>query len=185
MYAYGSTHSLTHSLIHSLIPSTAPGDYAPANNQRFTIPAVMTRSTINIPIVNDDNNEPTERFQAQIALVPSVTPSGVTIGTPNPTNIDITDNDSESVYTVWEWTITVCFTDIVASFERTPYTVDESVGNAVVTVVLNRPSPNPLMLQYSTVVTEGGATGIVELLVYSLTHSFFVGHSSGRFHSCH
>ena len=25
----------------------------------------------------------------------------------------------------------------------TPYTVDESVGNAVVTVVLNRPSPNP------------------------------------------
>ena len=57
----------------------------------------MTQATIDIPIINDDNNEQTERFQVQIGLVSGVTPSGVSIGNPNPTNIDITDNDSKTL----------------------------------------------------------------------------------------
>ena len=64
----------------------------------------MTQFNIEIPIINDENNEPTERFQAELALVPGETPSGVSIGSPNPTNIDINDNDSKThimLHCVW------------------------------------------------------------------------------------
>ena len=68
----------------------------------------MTQFTIGIPIINDDDNEPTERFQAQLSVVTGVTPSSVSIGSPNPTNIDINDNDSKAHHVTLCVVITIC-----------------------------------------------------------------------------
>ena len=62
-------------------------------NQRVTIPAGSTQVPVNIPIVDDSIHENTERFTVQIQKIGEVTPAGVTIGTPNLTMVDITDND--------------------------------------------------------------------------------------------
>ena len=62
-------------------------------NKRVTIPAGSTQVPVNIPIVNDNLHENTERFTVQIQKIGEVTPAGVTIGTPNLTMVDITDND--------------------------------------------------------------------------------------------
>ena len=63
-----------------------------AVNQRVTIPAGSTQVPVNIPIVDDSLHEYTERFTVQIQRIGD-TPAGVTIGTPNPTMVNITDND--------------------------------------------------------------------------------------------
>ena len=64
-----------------------------AVNQRVTIPAGSTHMPVNIPIVDDSIHENTEMFTVQIQSIGEVTPAGVTIGTLNPTMVDITDND--------------------------------------------------------------------------------------------
>ena len=61
--------------------------------RRVTIPAGSTQVAVNIPIVDDSIHENTERFTLQIQRIGEVTPAGVTVGTPNPTMVDITDND--------------------------------------------------------------------------------------------
>ena len=49
-------------------------------------------------------------------------------------------------------TTAVClFTDVQISFEQSLYTVAESGGSRIVTVVLDKPSAVPIPLQYSTV----------------------------------
>ena len=64
-----------------------------AVNQRATIPAGSTQVAVNVPIVDDSLHENTERFTVQIQSIGEVTPAGVSVGTPNPAMIDITDND--------------------------------------------------------------------------------------------
>ena len=69
-------------------------DYtAIAPNSRVTIPAGQTSVNYNIPIIDDGAFENQEQFQAELFLVPGTTPSAVTLGTPNPTTIQINDND--------------------------------------------------------------------------------------------
>ena len=70
----------------------APMDFM-TFNQRVTIPAGSTQVPVIIPIVDDNIQENTERFTVLIERIGEVTPDGVTIGTPNPTMVDITDND--------------------------------------------------------------------------------------------
>ena len=62
-------------------------------NQRVTIPAGSTHVLVNTPIVDDSLHEDTERFTILIERIGDVTPAGVTIGTPNHTMVEITDND--------------------------------------------------------------------------------------------
>ena len=62
-------------------------------NQRVTIPAGSTQVPVNIPIVDDSLQESTERFSVLLERIDEATPTGVTIGTPNPTIFEITDND--------------------------------------------------------------------------------------------
>ena len=62
-------------------------------NQRVTIPAGSTQVPVNIPIVDDNLLENTERFTVLMERIAGVTPDGVTIESPNPTLVDITDND--------------------------------------------------------------------------------------------
>ena len=62
-------------------------------NQRVTIPAGSTHMLVNTTIVDDSLHEDTERFTVLIERIGEVTPAGVTIGNPNPTIIEITDND--------------------------------------------------------------------------------------------
>ena len=62
-------------------------------NQSVTIPAGSTQVPVNIPIVDDNLQENTERLTVLIERIGGVTPDGVTIGTLNPTMVDITDND--------------------------------------------------------------------------------------------
>ena len=62
-------------------------------NQRVTIYAGSTQVLVNIPIVDDSLQERTERFSVLIERIDEDTPAGVTIGTPNPTIVEITDND--------------------------------------------------------------------------------------------
>ena len=64
-----------------------------AANQRITIPAGSTQVPVNIPIVDDSIHENIERFIILIQTIGEVTPYGVTVGRPNPTMVDITDND--------------------------------------------------------------------------------------------
>ena len=64
-----------------------------AVNQRVTIPAGVTQVPVNIPVVDDSFLENTERLTVLIERIGEVTPDGVTIGTPNQTMVDITDND--------------------------------------------------------------------------------------------
>ena len=65
-----------------------------AVNQRVTIPAGSTQVFVNILIVDDSLHEDTEIFTVLIEKIGEVTPAGVTIGTPNLTMVEITDNDS-------------------------------------------------------------------------------------------
>ena len=55
------------------------------------------------------------------------------------------------------------FTDIQAQFQEPMYRVQESVGNAIVTVTLNRQSSVPIPLIYSTI--SGTATGTTNLKI--------------------
>ena len=72
-------------------------------------------------------------------------------------------------------TTAVClFTDVQISFEQSLYTVAESGGSRIVTVVLDKPSAVPIPLQYSTV--DDTATGkyctisLVTALSHKLLH---------------
>ena len=67
-------------------------DYTSATNQAITIPANTQRFNISIPINDDNVHEATERFRVMLSRV-ATTPSGATIVIPNPTTVEITDND--------------------------------------------------------------------------------------------
>ena len=64
-----------------------------AVNQRVTIPAGSTHMPVIIPIVDDRIYEITKSFTVLIEKIGRVTPTGVSIETPNPTMVEITDND--------------------------------------------------------------------------------------------
>ena len=49
--------------------------------------------TVNITIANDSIQENTEGFTVLIERIGGVTSAEVTIGTPNPTMVDIADNN--------------------------------------------------------------------------------------------
>ena len=48
---------------------------------------------VNIPVVDDNLQENTERFTVILERIGEVIPAGVTIGTPNQTIVEINDND--------------------------------------------------------------------------------------------
>ena len=79
--------------MHHVTCLAAPLDFTTVN-QRVTIFAGSTQVPINIPIVDDSLQESTERFSVLIERIDAATPAGVTIGTPNPTIVEITDNES-------------------------------------------------------------------------------------------
>ena len=62
-------------------------------NVRVNISAGFTQVPVNIPIVDDKLQENVENFAVQIERIGEVTPAGVTVVTPNPTAVFITDND--------------------------------------------------------------------------------------------
>ena len=62
-------------------------------NQRVTIPAGFTQVPVIIPILDDNLQENAERFKVLIETVGELTSTGVTIGTPNQTIVEINDND--------------------------------------------------------------------------------------------
>ena len=67
-------------------------DYTSATNQAITIPANTQRFNISIPINDDNVHEATEVFRVMLSRV-ATTPSSATIVNPNPTTVEITDND--------------------------------------------------------------------------------------------
>ena len=67
-------------------------DYTGSTNQRIVIPANTQTYAISIPIENDSIRESTEQFGVQLILAAD-TPSRVTTGTPNPTTVQILDDD--------------------------------------------------------------------------------------------
>ena len=73
---------------------SAPSDYTGSTNRRIVIPANTQTFDISIPIENDAIFENNEQFSVQLALAAD-TPSGVTTGSPNPTTVQISDNDSK------------------------------------------------------------------------------------------
>ena len=62
-------------------------------NVRVNISAGFTQVPVNIPIVDDNLQENVEIFAVRIERIGGVTPAGVTVVTPNPAFVTITDND--------------------------------------------------------------------------------------------
>ena len=71
---------------------SAPSDYSGSTNQRIVIPANTQTFDISIPIESDNTLESNEQFRVQLALAAD-TPSRVTTGSPNPTTVEILDDD--------------------------------------------------------------------------------------------
>ena len=67
-------------------------DFTAANNQPITIPANTRRFNISIPIIDDNVLEPDEQFTVMLVRT-ETTPSSATIVNPNPTIVQIIDND--------------------------------------------------------------------------------------------
>ena len=68
-------------------------------------------------------------------------------------------------------TTAVClFTDVQITFELSLYTVAESGGSRIVTVVLDKPSAVPIPLQYSTVNDTATCKYCTISLVTTLSH---------------
>ncbi len=103
-----------------------PNDYT-STTTTVTIPAGQNQVTVDIPIIDDNIDEPNEDF----AVNGTVT-SGTTSNTNASGTVTITDNDA---------TPTVTISDI---------TVDEGVGNATVTVSIDVPSSVDTVIAIST-----------------------------------
>ena len=71
-------------------------DFTAAINQAITIPANTRQFNISIPIIDDDINEMVERFTV-LLIRTEATPVSATIVDPNPTIVQISDNDRKTM----------------------------------------------------------------------------------------
>lgn len=155
--------------------------------QTFTFPVGASSATVSIPIQDDQNNELTERFTAEL-----FNPQGATIGPSSTATVDITDNDGKANDKMEENTIEYATTSphsnpvhtststiftlsflynlvivlvvVTVMFDPDTYTVKEG-ESIMATVVLSQPSVRPVSVDVTS--SSGTATGTEILSCYA------------------
>ena len=106
----------------------------------MTIPAGQTQVSQQVPILQDDEAEGTEQFQAQLTIPSASATLGVTVGGDDTAVITILDDDGVQV-----------------EFSPTQYTVSE--GDGVVTLTLTADSVADCNYTVEVRTRDGTATG--------------------------
>ena len=122
-----SSSDITIDLSTADVTATNPADYGNVTPVTVIIPAGSTSATVDIPIIDDNIDEPDEDF-----TVNGTVTSGNTSNTNTSGTVTIIDNDDPPLVTI---------SDV---------TVNEDVGNATVTVKLSNPTTTPVVITIST-----------------------------------
>jgi len=154
-----STSSVnTVTLDYATVFGTATSSDFTSSNGTLIFSPGDTSKTISIPITNDAIVEADETFDVVLS-----NPTNATLGTPDTTTVTI-NNDDVTLPTV--------------TFSASSYSVNESAGTILVTVVLNASPSSPVSVDYST--SPQTATGS-DYSNTSGTLNFAVGETSKNF----
>jgi YD repeat-containing protein len=134
--------------------ATAGSDYDETDGTLTFAPG-DTSEIISIPVTNDTRDEPNETFTLALN-----SPANARLGTPNSTTVTITDDD---------------VTPSVA-WQASSFTVGESAGSSLATVILSQPSANTVTVTYAT--SNGTATAGSDYTARSGTITFAPGDTS-------
>lgn len=117
--------------------TTAGSDYA-ASSGTISFPADSIRRTISIPIFEDSIQENSETFTVELGLT-----TNATVGSPSSATVSITDNDGGAS---------------TIRFSPTDYSVNESAGQVVLTVTVNRLGDPTMEIKVDYATRDGSAT---------------------------
>ncbi|MCP5098330.1 MAG: DUF11 domain-containing protein, partial [Chloroflexi bacterium] len=138
--------------------ATAGEDYT-AVNSTLTIPAGQPFASFTLPIIDDALDEPDETL-----LLTLSNPIGATLDLGrNESTVVITDNDDPPTI----------------SFDAATFTVDESAGNAIVTVTLSGASGKEITVDYAS--SDGSALAGVDYTAVADTLIIPAGATNGTF----
>ncbi|MCB0154166.1 MAG: hypothetical protein KDF65_05160, partial [Anaerolineae bacterium] len=139
--------------------ATAPADYA-ASGGTLTFAPGQTSQTFSVPIVDDLLDELDETLTLSLSAAVNAE-----LGSPNPANLTIIDNDNAPT----------------VAFERLTFTVLENApaGQATITAILSSASAWPVSVNYRT--DNGSATAPADYAAASGTLTFSPGQTSQSF----
>ena len=125
----------------------APSDYLTATGVLTFAPGEMAH-TFNVGLANDDRKEPTETVTLRL-----LSPSNATLGSPNPSTLNILDDDLYRVYLPIARTPQQPF----AQFSAPAYTAAENVAGGAVPITVTLSWGYPLVVSVSYTASNGTA----------------------------